>query len=601
MKILDLLKHRFEMAKSFTKDFQEEVEQGVKDYNADQPSKVPFLNDKDYIDTLNRRYAITIPLIFTNHESMLASLFDRPPEIIIRGRGADDENKKNKLKAAYEYLIDKLDIPTWMTDSAWWFILAGFVSAESSYVKETVDVPMFDEETGEELMDELGEPVMRTKFKYDDPVIQTNNPLKVFFSPESEFSVNGDKIPYKFDKILMNTEEVERTYGTKVKADSQLEIGEEKATSKKESDKEDNKRVQIYRYKGTIPSEYKDEEIEKQEVFEDWDYECEYFVVYSAEKILYAEKIDSKNITLLKWFGSPNKFFGFGIAKLLQPFQKEKSTRRGQMMRYADVAAFPKLAIPLDSDIDDKAVQDPREIPVITFDKEPPKYLTPPDVANIITLTSAEADTDAQRASGMMDISQAGQQTTVDTATGQSIFAEAAERRMRMAKRKYVRFYRESMITILKLAQKYWDEDKLVSITDSEGKTEQVTITRQDLQNIDFDRDVDIDEETLTVNKDVLREQAIALYDKVKDDPLIERKEVFKDVLTEGFNKNDPDRYIKESGLEPGQQLIDAETGQPYIVDDSGEVVPQENMEETAEPKGNGESVPTTQAGVVNR
>jgi hypothetical protein len=598
MQALDLFKHRFEMAKDFSKDFHEQVKQAVKDYNADQPDKLPFVN-VDYVETINRRYAMVIPLIFTNHEAMLASLFDRPPEIIIGGRGGQDEDKRKKAEAAYQYLVDKLDIPTFMNNSAWWFILAGMATAHASYVKETYDVPQLDED-GEPLNDELGNPVMMTKFKYDDPILEAGDPLKLYFSPESEYTIDASKVPYYCKKELMTVDEVEATYGIKVEPDAELETNK-RESEKKDVDKSDNKRVTIYRYWGTVPSEVKDEEYDGQQLFDDWSLATNYYAVYTAKQPLYIEKIDDKNCTLLKWFGAPNEFYGFGIAKLLRPFQKEKSIRRGQMMRLGDVAAFPKLAVPMDAEYDQKAIQDPREVPTITYDSKTgkPEYMAPPNMSDTLNILNQEVDKDAQSASGMMDLSAGAQNTnTVDTATGQTIFAEAAERRMRMAKRKYVRFYRQTIIMLLKLAQKYWDEDKLVTITDEQGHDEELTVTRYDLQDIDFDKDLDINEETLTVNKDVLREQAISLYNIIKDDPLIERKEVFKDVLTQGFNKTDPDRYIKEMGLEPGRVLLDPMSNEEFVVDETGELVPKQQMQQMADPSQN--QTPQTQAGVLN-
>lgn len=600
MQALELFKHRYEMAKSFSKDFHDQVKQAVKDYEADQPDLNAAVLEK-YGTALERRYSILIPLIFTNHEAMLASLFDRPPEIIIKGRGAKDENKKQKIEASYQYLVDKLDIPTFMNESAWWFILTGFASSHAEYVKETYDVQQLDED-GNPLSDEFGEPVMMTKFRYDDPVVKAGDPLKETYSPESEFTIKADKVPYYFKKELTTVEEIKATFNVDVDSDAELKIGDETSseTAVKDSELTDNKRVNLYRYYGTVPSEIAEEEIDGQPLFEDWSLEANYYVAYTAKKILYAEKIDEKNCRLLKWFGAPNKFFGFGIAKLLRPFQKEKSIRRGQMMRMGDVAAFPKLALPMDAEYDQKAIQDPREVPVITYDSKSgkPEYLVPPEISNTLVILNQESDKDAQQASGMMDISTAGQTNTVDTATGQTIFAEAAERRMRMAKRKYVRFYRETMIMILKLAQKYWDEDKLVSITDDEGNEMDISVSRQDLQDIDFDRDLDINEETLTVNKDVLRAQAIELYDRIKDDPLIERKEVFKDVLVDGFGKTDPERYIKQSGLEPGRTLIDPTTNEEFTVDESGEVVPAQAIQQMADPGA--EPIPQAQPNALN-
>jgi hypothetical protein len=149
----------------------------------------------------------------------------------------------------------------------------------------------------------------------------------------------------------------------------------------------------------------------------------------------------------------------------------------------------------------------------------------------------------------------------------------------------------------LKLAQKYWSEDKMVSITDDDGNTVEMSVSSTDLQDIDFDKDIRIDPDSLTINKDVLRAQAIELYDRVKDDPLIDRKEVFKDMMKVGFDKKDPDRYMKDMEVEPGTELVDQNTGQKYVVDETGELVSQEAQEDTAQSDGG--DVPMDQAGVM--
>jgi len=198
-----------------------------------------------------------------------------------------------------------------------------------------------------------------------------------------------------------------------------------------------------------------------------------------------------------------------------------------------------------------------------------------------------------------MDISTGSQSSsTVDTATGQSIFADAAEKRVRKAKKTLMRWYKSEVILLLKLCQANWQSEKLAEITDDQGETMEVTVSAQDLSDIDFDKDVDIDHESVSINKDVLRAQAIELYNITKDDPLVERKEVVKHVYQNGFNVKDPERFIKDQELVPGQQLIDQQTGQVYIVDESGSVVSQDSMGNMAEPTGEG-MPPTTADGVM--
>lgn len=586
MKLIDLLIQRKNLAKDFTKkNFQERLKEELRYYEAMPPEMLDVLN-VDLVEATNRRYNFIIPLIFTNHESMMASMFDRVPEIVFFQSGADDEGKEKSVRAAYEYLKKSLDLETFMNDAAWWFILSGFTSAHAGYKQKTEDKPVLDD-NGQPVLDEVtGEVKTYTDFTEDDPTIEVDDPLKVAFSPESEFSYGADKVPYYVREKLMEVEEVKRTYDKDDKKDIQADatIDKNEGLSTKDAVKSDLDRVRVNFYYGRLPKEVAGE-------VKGWDYEKEYLVVFTTKTILHVEEspFGQKMCRLLKWHGAPNKFFGFGIGKLLQPFQREKSIRRGQQVRFADVAAFPKILLPNDTEVDKKALRDPREEIVILFDQErgKPEYLSAPNIGSAVSDANQQADQDAQQASGMMDLSTGSQQTsTVDTATGQTIFADAAERRMRLAKKKFLKFYRECVILLLELAKQNWQSDKLVHIMGEDGQMETMTVNAQSLSDIDFDTDVDIDAESVTLNKDVIRQQAIELYDRVKDDPLVDRKEVFKYMLENGFEIKNGERFMNEAQVPPGTELVDPLTNQMFIVGESGELIDQQTMSELRQPDG---------------
>jgi hypothetical protein len=530
-------------------------------------------------------------------------MFDRVPDLIIDQGGADDEQKAIKIRASYEYLKQKLDLESFMNTSAWWYLLTGFVSAHAGYIQKTREIPATDPETGEEMLDEEGAPMMVTVYEEDDPEVYVDDPMYVFWSPESKYSIPADKVPFYTREKLMTVEEVLRTYNVVVEPDSNLKDFKSKDdTGKSDILEEDLERVKVILYYGHL-TDKQTQDLE--EIGLEYDPDGWYYIVTTKSQILHTERTpeDMRTCSILKWYGVPTDFFGFGIAKLLRPFQKEKSLRRTQQSRYADIASFPKLLVKNDgeTDIDELAYSDPRELPVLTYEGERPDYLVPPDLSNVLLVGEQKADEDAQKASGMMDISQGSQQSaTVKTATGQAIFAEASEKRIRYAKANFMRFYRDVVVKLLKLCQIYWSEEKVISITDDNGENIEVHLTSADLKDIDFDTDIKIDPDSLTVNKDVLRSQAIELYNMIKDDPLVERKEVFKDLIQDGFNKRNPDKYIKDMNVEPGTQLINPETGEQYIVDESGELVTQEAQEETAQPTGEVD-VPVNQAGVMGQ
>ena len=541
MDTLGLLKYRYEIAKEFTKkEYHEQVEKALDAYECKR-------SDEEVMALLinpNKRYEFNIPYIFATHESMLSSMFDRIPDLVLKKRGKYDEEKIRKIKSAYEYLVDKLDLESFMTESAWWFILNGFVSAHGLYKSEIEEVPVIDEMTGEPMIDMMtGEPQTMVNYIYDDPEIKVGVPSKENYSPESQFSNDAKKVPYYFIEELMTTEEVKKVYDKDVEPDAELKV------TKKEA-KDDIKRVNVRFYYGFIR-----EEDAKELRIKDWSYGKDVFVAHTNKEILGAEIIGKKRCRLGKWHGRPDEFFGFGIGKTLREVQIEMSIRRGQQIRYADIAAYPKIAADVTSEFDAKSIQDPRENVLLLYRDKAPEYLTPPDLSNTLIITEEKAREDAQFISGMMDLSKGGQDSRiVETATGQSIFAEASEKRIKQMKRQFGRYYRSVVIMLLELARDNWQEEKIASITDDNGETLDVSVSPSDLKDIDFDLDLDIDMESISVNKEVLRAQAIELYNVMKEDPNINRGEVAKKVLRDGFNESDPEKYIMQQ--DPNAQQL---------------------------------------------
>ena len=562
MELHELLKYRFQAAKAFTKPFHEDIKRSIEDYELNESEEEKL----EQLINVNRRYEFKIPYIFATQESMLSSMFDKVPDLIIKGRGARDREKARKIDASYEYLNDLLDLETFATQEAWWFILTGFCSAHASFKSEYEEIPTIGE-LGEPTLNELGEPITTISYTYNDPVIYVGDPLKEYWSPESEFSHKADKVPYYFRKALMNVDEIKEMFGKEVEPDSRLEV--KGIEDQKESD--DIKRAEVFFYKGNIP------EANKGDVKE-WKLNKIYYCAFTQKELLMKPE-EQKDILcrLGKWHGRPNGFFGFGIGKTLREFQKELSIRRGQQMRYADLAAFPKLLHDLNTEIDEKAALDPRALPTITFNAQnssaKPEYLSPPDMSGTLILSEEKARQDAQFVSGLLDLSKGTQDsTTVKTATGQSIFADAAEKRIRQAKRQFFKFYREVVIMLLKLCQENWDEQKALSVTDEDGNDLELIVSKEDFKDINFDTDIDIDVESTSINKEVLRAQAIEFYNAVKDDPVVDRTEVIKDTMRDAFNKNDPQRFIAEQGMV--QPMADP-TGQINPTSSMGGVVGQ--------------------------
>lgn len=595
---LPFLKGRLKLAQKFTKKFQDEVARNVKDYEAEENTSKPA-NLQAIVD---RRYEFTIPYIFATHESMLSSLFEKGPDLIFNGRGASDDEKVQKVKATYEYLWDLLDLDSFMNEGAWWFILSGFASCHAYFKSEMHMEPANNPDTGEAMVNEDGIPVMIPVYDYNDPMVEIDDPNKVFFSPESKYSIDAKKVPYRFRETFMDTDLVEEIYGVPVSGNDSLDVDGANSDEEKKKFKDDLSGTKVYQYYGPVPKKYAEnftpEMIQK---YGEWKLNQSYYFAFCTNEVLdiSIQESDDQDCRIVKWLGRPNAFFGFGIGKTLAQFQRELSIRRGQEVRYADTCAYAKIALEKNTTIDKKALLDPRANVVLTYTDKPPTYLIPPDLSQTIIQTEAKAREDAQFVSGMLDLSKGAQDSkTVQTATGQTIFADSAEKRIKKARKEMGKFLRSVIIMLFKLCQKNWDEKKTMMITDDDGNETEVEVSKEDFKDINFDIDIDIDLESITVNKEVMREQAIALYDKTKDDPIVDRRKVFKLLLRDGFNIKNPDSYLKPSELQPGMVLVDQQTGQSFTVGEDGELMPTEASTELAQPSG--DPMASTQAGALD-
>lgn len=573
MTLLQLLNSRVNLAKAFTDEFHKEVDKCIKDYECKEPAS--SLKDETVFDRhiTKKRYTFPIPYIYSTHESMLSSMFERIPELIISGKGAKDDDKALLLQSIYKYLWDKLDLEEHLNTSAWWFLLIGFVCSYQSYsVVQSGESPAIDSEGNPMMDDEMGEPLMQPQFSYHDPIVEIDDPKKVYFSPDSKFSIDGSQLPYIIREKLMSKEEVEKIFGVEIEPTEEIELANFKSTST--DDKNELKRIKVYYYSGILSGEI---ESDKKEEYEEGK---EYSVVFTKSTVLSEPSAEEKKVSMAKWFGAPNKFFGYGLGKTLRTVQKEMSIRRGQQVRYADIYAYPWLTVNAQTTVDQVSLNDIQKRKPLVWSGQKPEYLVPPEMPKTLIDADNISRSDAQFISGTLDMSKGAQQTnTVKTATGQQIFAQSQEKRVNKARRSISKYFRQVVINLFKLCRDNWTEEKVISITDEEeGITEEITVSGEMLKDIDFDTDIDISLDSLSVNKDTIAERAIALYDKVKDDPLVDRKKIFKKMLKDGFYIKNPDLYLLPEGQE-GTQTTGNEPPPP-MPGQEGVVPPQEPYQE---------------------
>ena len=310
MTLLELLNSRYTLSKKFTEKFQEEVKKCVEDYKCEKDYTAGVKDTTVYNKHLSiKRYELPIPYIYSTHESMLSSLIEKIPELLFTGKGMKDEQKAELIKAIYKYLYDKLDLEEFLNTSAWWFILVGFVS---SYQKYEIKIEGYEEmlySNGQPMFDENGQPVQTPVYEWHDPIAMVDDPLKVYFSSDAEFSNDASQVTYIIREKLQVKEEVIEKYNIseedadKIEATESLDTQGVKGIS--DEAKNDLKRVKCFYYCGTIPEENKGE-------VKNWSFNKNYYITYVEGKILNIDEADKRE-TLAKWFGAPNSFFGFGI------------------------------------------------------------------------------------------------------------------------------------------------------------------------------------------------------------------------------------------------------------------------------------------------
>ncbi len=473
---------------------------------------------------------------------MLASLFEKPPELIMTGKGKDDDPKQELVTSVYNYLEDKLDLESFLSEYAWYFLLVGHVSTTQDYKVEIDEYQDMVDSTGKVMLDDNGSPVQMPVYSYNDPIVTIDDPLKTYFSPESVFSLDGDKVPYKIIEKSMCPEEVEDIYGVEVEPDSKLDTS--KGKSKEEEGDDD--RVCVKYYMGRLSKCVADD---LQQIYGlEFNYKKDYLVVFTEDKILAVEE-KKKMTSVNRWFYTPNKFFGFGIGKTLRDVQREMSIRRGQQVRYADLHAYPWLMMDATTKVDQKAINDPQKRAPLVYKAvqgaRPPEYLVPPPMPTTIVQADEVARSDAQFISGTLDLSKGAQETnTVKTATGQQLFAQSQDKRMNKARIAILKGYRQVVIDLLKLCQENWDEEKVISITDGEGNAQEVIVKKSDLADINFDTDIDFSIDSISENKNTIAEREIALYDKINGDKYFNQRKIRQNLLRNGFNKKNPDAFM---------------------------------------------------------
>lgn len=554
---ISLLKSRLEVAKAWCRKPHEAMKKWIAEYEIE-----------NFDDTAEIRDKVRIGYIFRKTENENAAIFDDQPDLFLKGKNKDNQVVEDVCNGGYDYLWDKQNLEEKIEDVGVYFELLGIGAIGSPWktktkkVTEIVDEPLLDE-TGQPVIDQMGQPVTQQLPKvYEVPVIdrpdaEVKNIFKLFFSPETKFNyvMDTDHCPYYFEEMSWVKEKVKARFGKDVDANEKMHTTDTDADSQidTEYDKkvdvvsDDLQRVTVYEYYGTLPERLAKGIKDAEGKTIEWEWDKEYHIYMTKNEELLVEECPYpiKPLFMVGLYGLANKFWKFGDAKHLMPLVQELEMYRSQILQHTRKMANPKPLLEMNSEVDEQAFNDPRVGKSVKYLGTPPQYLSPANLGNEVAVGVEMVRTDLEKTSPSFDLSGGGGQSQVKSPRGIATYAEAADKGTRRKRKKIARFIKQ-LITfqLLQLGMNWTpDNTKTLSIAGKdEPVTEEVlTILKDD----DLLSKLDIEIESLSLNRVQMREEATSLWDIAIAAPQIfNLQQVAKDLVQNGFHKRDADRYL---------------------------------------------------------
>lgn len=602
--LLDLLVSRKKLGKQFSKDWRKDVKKWIKDY------EIESFEDLDHEDLYNR---IQIPYVFSTVESGLPTIFERMPSLIMSQGGKLDREFTRWVEHVWRYVKKKVRLEDVIEDAGIMFLITGLGSVKYSWklrtetVEDEVQEPLVDPDTGQPVIDpETGQPAMQTVINEvevpveDRPQVEMFSYDKIFFSPDSTFVMDDieNKIPWVICEKTMSKDRVEYIFDTKLSDASITKMSPDHLGLEGTNDDEplkgypaaDVDKVKVSYFYGTLP---------KDQGPEDWHPDNVYVAVFADGDILEEpERVDKKPIILAGNYGHPVDFHRFGEPKVLRDLEQDVSLGRSILMDYRD-RMHTKIAIPHGVDVDEQALKSPKKFTLVRFmGNQYPQYVNPPPIPDAIMMAMSQSRSDIQMASAQLDLSRGGTSSVVDTATGQKIFEQATEKRMARKRKKLGKMIRHIAKNILEMCAYNWDIEKFAEITDM--NPEEITQKGfiESLKRLGEEYDIDVKVEDVTFNQEARRAQAIAMFDKMANHPMIDQGELIKEAFSVGFNVEDVERFVKEEVtpeemLQALGKMVEMQMITPEIAQEMAQVIQQQMMQEQANQPGAGR--PATQ------
>lgn len=591
---LGILKSRLAVAKAFSKKPHEAWKEWISEYEIDNFSDTGEVRDK-----------VRIGYIFRKTESEVNAIFDDQPDLFFKGRNKKIREIQGLFESTYDLLWDIQDLESKIDDAGVYFELLGMAFIESPYVvktkkvKELQEVPMMDE-MGQPVVDPMTQQPAMTQQEveydaptYDYPAAEGVDPFKIHFSPETKFSrrLDYEHCPYYFKEKTMIKEEIKAKYKKDVEASETLHTNDTDVDSeiddRKKLHTDDLKRVTVYEYYGVLPEEA------AKDIEGVWAYDKDYHILFTNNEELVAEEspYEIKPCFVLGNYGLANKFWKFGDAKHLMPLVQELQIYRSQILLHTRKMANPKPLLEMNSEVDEASFNDPRVGKPVKYSGVAPTYLAPPNLGSEVGVGIEMARTDLEKTSPSFDLNSGGGQSQVRSPRGIATFAEASDRGVRKKKKKIARFIRDLIVFQFAQLGVHWtpDEGKVIEI---EGEDVPVTVeVLQVLSDPQILSKLDIETESMSINRVQQREDAMQLFELSALHPdVFNKMEMAKDLIQNGFNKKDADRYLvpevevakkyigqflaQVAGQDPNMamalapmvqqfQLVDPATGQP--------------------------------------
>lgn len=532
---LSLFKSRLSLAKRFCKKPHDAWKKWLGEYNI-----------KEWNDTDNIRDKVRIGYVFRKAESELPAIFDDQPQLFIKGRYADAQAVVPIINSLYDYLWDLQNLEEKIEDAGLYFEVIGMGFISSPWVTKTKAVT--DPKTGQ----------VHQKPIIDNPVAETEDPFKLWFSPETKFApiMNAKNCPYYIKEAPMTVEEVKSRWGVKVKADETLKIDEPDTDLTVEQDaqivKDDMKRVTVYEYYGTLPEDFakgiKDEAGNKVE----WAYDTEYHAYFTSKKELKIEACPYPRYPLhvLGSYGFANEFFKFGDAKHLMPLIQEYELYRSMVLAHTRRMANPKPLVNTTANIDEEAFRDPRSGVIVKWTGNvPPAFLQPAHLGDEVVEGINLVKNDLEKQTGSFDLSNGNPSSTVKSPKGIQVYSEAADKNTAKKRKKVARFIRQILLFQFMQVAQYWkpEDAKILGVVTPDGP-QKIQVDEQILQIISGVNQLytlDIEVESLSLNRVQMKRDWLDLYNLANTDPYtFNRAEVAKSLLELGYQLKNADRFL---------------------------------------------------------